>query len=97
LPLLVWVALLAGCGDGEGADVSCNLQECTVTFQRGVEASASVFGLEAKLVKVQDGWVTLEIGGTTITVAVGGETEGVRVREVTSEKVVVAIPHGIAG
>lgn len=97
LPLVVSAALLAGCGGGEGVDVACGLQECTVTFPRGVEASASVFGVEAKLIKVENGWVTLEIGGTTLTVPVGGETEGVQVREVTSDKVVVAIPHGIAG
>jgi hypothetical protein len=97
LPLVLSAVLLAGCGDGDGAQVSCNLQECTVTFPRGVEASASVFGVEAKLVEVRNGWVTLEIGGTTVTVPVGGEAEGVRVREVTSDKVVVAIPHGIVG
>jgi hypothetical protein len=56
-----------------------------------------VFGVEAKLVEVRDGWATLEVGGTTVTVPVGGEAEGVRVREVTSDKVVVVIPHGIAG
>ncbi|MBX6749384.1 MAG: hypothetical protein IRY85_06850 [Micromonosporaceae bacterium] len=97
MPLVLSAALLAGCGDGDGVDVACGLQECTVTFPRGVEASASVLGVEAKLVSVQDGWVTLEIGGTTVTVPVGGEAEGVQVREVTSEKVVVAIPHGLLG
>lgn len=97
LPLLLSAALLAGCGDGEGTDVSCNLQECTVTFQRGVDASASVFGLEAKLVEVRDGMVTLDIGGNTVTAPAGGEAEGVSVREVTDQHVVVVIPHGIAG
>jgi hypothetical protein len=91
------VALLAGCGDEEGSDVDCNLQECTVTFQRGVDASASVFGVEAKLVEVKDGMVTLDIGGNSVTVPVGGEAEGVQVREVTAENVVVVIPHGVGG
>ena len=97
LPLLLSAVLLAGCSDGESTDVSCNLQECTVTFQRGVDASASVFGLEARLVEVRNGMVTLDIGGNTVTVPVGGEAEGVRVREVTNENVVVVIPHGFAG
>jgi len=95
--VLLSAALLAGCSDGEGTDVNCNLQECTVTFQRGVDASASVFGVEAKLISVQDDMVTLDIGGNTVTVPVGGEAEGVTVREVTSENVVVVIPHGAAG
>ena len=97
LPLLLAVALLAGCSDGKGADVSCDLQECTVNFQRGVEASAKVFGLEAKLVAVKDGMVTLDIGGNRITVPANGESEGVHVREVTDSNVVVVIPHNIAG
>ncbi|GAA1786649.1 hypothetical protein GCM10009682_06040 [Luedemannella flava] len=97
MPLLFAFALLAGCSDGEGTDVNCNLQECTVTFQRGVEASANVFGLEAKLVAVEDGMVTLDIGGNRITVPTDGDAEGVRVREVTKENVVVVIPHNIAG
>lgn len=97
MPLLLSAALLAGCGGGEGTDVDCNLQECTVTFQRGVDASASVFGLEAKLTEVQDGVVTLDIGGNTVTVPAGGEAEGINVREVTDEHVVVVIPHNVAG
>src|SRR5688572_29916235 len=87
LPLLLSAALLTGCGDSEGADVDCNLQECTVTFQRGVDASASVFGVEAKLKDVKDGVVTLDIGGSEISVPAGGEAEGVEVREVTDEHV----------
>jgi hypothetical protein len=97
LPLALGAALLAGCGGGEGTDVNCNLQECTVTFQRGVDASASVFGVEARLVGVQDGMVTLEIAGGNVTVPVNGEPEGVQVREVTEEQVVVVIPSGITG
>ena len=97
MPLLLSVGLLAGCSDSDGTDVDCNLQECTVTFQRGVDASASVFGLEAKLVEVKDGTVTIDIGGNTVTAPVGGEAEGVEVREVTDEHVVVVIPHGATG
>lgn len=97
LPLLLSTALLAGCSDGEGTDVDCNLQECVVTFQRGVEASASVFGLEAKLVEVKEGLVTLDIGGNQITVPASGQSEGVQVREVTDEKVTVVVPYTIGG
>jgi hypothetical protein len=97
LSLLLSAAVLTGCSRGEGADVNCNLQECTVTFQRGVDASASVFGVEAELTGVQDDVVTLNIGGNTVTVPVGGEAEGINVREVTDEQVVVVIPHDVAG
>jgi hypothetical protein len=94
VPLAFGAALLTGCGgDSEGADVNCNLQECTVTFQRGVEASARVFGVEARLVEVQDGTVTIDIAGNNLTVPANGEAEGVQVREVTDEQVVVVIPH----
>lgn len=97
LPLLLSTALLAGCSDGKGTDVDCNLQECVVTFERGVDASASVFGLEAKLVEVKDGTVTVDIGGNEITVPASGQSEGVQVREITDAKVVVVVPHNIAG
>ncbi|GAA1768064.1 hypothetical protein [Luedemannella helvata] len=68
-----------------------------MTFQRGVEASAKVFGLEAKLVAVEDGMVTLDIGGNRITVPANGDSEGVQVREITEKNVVVVIPHNVAG
>ncbi|MFC7245652.1 hypothetical protein ACFQO7_24525 [Catellatospora aurea] len=98
LPLLLSTALLAGCGgDGEGTDVDCSLQECVVTFQRGVDASASVFGLKAELVEVKDGMVTVDIGGNQVTVPASGQSEGVSVREVTDEKVVIVVPYTIAG
>jgi hypothetical protein len=95
LPLLLTAALLAGCGDGQ--DVDCDLQQCTVTFQRGVEASVNVFGLEAELVEVQNGAVVLDIGGNRLTVPMTGDSEGVQVSEVTDDRVVVVIPHNIAG
>jgi hypothetical protein len=97
VPLAFGAALLAGCGDDNGADTSCNLQECTVTFPRGADASASVFGVEARLVGVRDNQVTLEIGGNNITVPVNGESQGIQVREVTNDRVVVVIPHDLGG
>ncbi len=94
VPLALGAALLTGCGgDGEGADVNCNLQECTVTFQRDMDASASVFGVEARLVGVHDDVVTIDIAGNSLTIPANGEAEGVQVREVTEEQVVVVIPH----
>lgn len=97
LPMLTGAVLLAGCGgDGEGADVDCGLQECTVTFDRGVDAQASVFGLDVKLVKVDGQDVTLDVGGNSVTVPAGGQSEGIAVREVTADTVVVVVSHNVA-
>jgi hypothetical protein len=67
---MLGLAFLAGCS-GEGSDTSCGLDACTVTFDRGVEAKASVLGVEAKLVSAQDDTVTLEVAGEQITLTVG--------------------------
>ncbi len=95
LPLLS-ITLLAGCSDGKGTDVDCDLQQCAVTFQRGVSASASVFGMEVELVEVKDSLVTVTIGGNEITLPVSGDGQGLHVRELTEEQVVVVFPHNIA-
>lgn len=88
--------LLTGCG-GEGTDVNCSLNDCTVTFDRGVDASASVLGVGVKLESVQNGQVTLDIEGNAIQVPVNGEAEAqagglqFRIDSVTEDKVVVKV------
>jgi hypothetical protein len=88
--------LLAGCGS-EGADVNCSLNDCTVTFDRGVDASASVLGVDVKLDSVQNDQVTLNIEGNDIQVPVGGEAEAqagglqFRVDSVTDDKVIIKV------
>lgn len=87
---------LTGCG-GQGSDVSCSLDKCTVTFDRGVDASASLLGVDVKLKSVRDGQVTLDVGGQDVTVPVGGDAQAqaggltFRVDSVTDDKVVVKV------
>src|SRR5688500_5641979 len=47
--LALGAAVLAGCSS-EGARTDCGLDACTVTFDRGVDASANILGVEAKLI-----------------------------------------------
>ncbi|WP_018657225.1 hypothetical protein [Actinomadura flavalba] len=101
LPFLALpLATVAACG-GENASTSCDLNACTVTFQRGVQASASILGVKAELVGVQGNMVTLRIAGQQITVPRGGEGEAegfnVAVQSVTAEQVVVRVDHGAGG
>ncbi|HEX5742147.1 MAG TPA: hypothetical protein VFY17_11435 [Pilimelia sp.] len=65
----VAVGVLTGCG-GTNSDTNCNLSSCTVTF-RGVDASASVLGVEAKVVRIQGEQVTMSLGGQEATLSVG--------------------------
>ncbi|GAA3976883.1 hypothetical protein GCM10023085_69130 [Actinomadura viridis] len=98
LPLLLLpLGALAACSS-ENAQTDCTVNACTVTFDRGVEASASILGVKAELVSVQGQNVTMRIGGQQITVPAGeGEqAEGfnVSVQSVTQENVVVKISNG---
>ncbi|QFG25954.1 hypothetical protein [Actinomadura sp. WMMB 499] len=97
LPLvLLPFGAVAACG-GTNTETDCGVNSCTVTFDRGVEASASILGVEAELVSVEGETVTLAIEGNNITVPVGDqqpeEAEGfdVSVKSVTQEQVVVEI------
>ncbi|NVI87307.1 hypothetical protein [Actinomadura sp. BRA 177] len=94
---LLPLGALAACG-GENSRTSCNVNSCTVTFDRGVDASASILGVEAELVRVQGQMVTLKVAGQTVTVPVGeGEQEAegfnVSVQSVTQDNVVVKISN----
>lgn len=98
LPLvLLPLGAVAACG-GENSTTDCGVNSCTVTFDRGVDASASILGVKAELVKVQGQMVTLKVAGQTVTVPVGeGEqAEGfnVSVQSVTKDNVVVKISSG---
>ncbi|WP_067795727.1 hypothetical protein [Actinomadura formosensis] len=100
LAVLPFLALslgaVAACG-GENSKTSCDVNSCTVTFDRGVDASASVLGVKAELVSVQGETVTLKIAGQTVTVPVGDgeQAEGftVSVQSVTKDNVVVKISN----
>ncbi|WP_433324918.1 hypothetical protein [Spirillospora sp. CA-294931] len=96
--ILLPLAAVAACG-GENSKTDCNVNSCTVTFDRGVDANASILGVKAELVKVEGEKVTLKVGDATVTVPVGDgqqEVDGfdVSVQSVTKEKVVVKISNG---
>lgn len=97
--LLAFGALTA-CG-GEGSSTKCSIDSCTVTFDRGVDAKASILGIDAELVGVQGDQVTLRVGGQTVTVPRGGEQQAdgfdVSVQSVTKDQVVVKIAHSGGG
>ncbi|MEV6324880.1 hypothetical protein AB0M45_27405 [Nocardia sp. NPDC051787] len=87
--------------EGQGTKTDCAVSGCTVTFDRGVDAKASILGIEAKLVAVNGNVVTLSVAGQELTVPVG-ETQSadgrtVTVQEVTNDKVVVKLSTGITG
>jgi len=93
--LALAAAVLSGCSS-EGASTDCGLDQCTVTFDRGVEAQASVLGIDAKLVSAEGDQVTLDIGGEQLTLTVGqGGTEvaglNVTLESVTDANVVVKL------
>lgn len=61
------LALLTGCGD----DVSCGLDQCTVTIQRQTDAKVEVLGVEAKFVSADENTVTLDVAGEQIQLTKG--------------------------
>jgi hypothetical protein len=68
LVALLLAASLAGCSSD---NVSCGTDQCTVTIDRKVDASASVLGVEAKFVSATAGTVTLEVAGKQVTLTKG--------------------------
>jgi hypothetical protein len=88
---------VAACG-GENSNTDCSLNACTITFDRGADASASVLGIKAELVAVNGNQVTLKVGGQRLTVPVGdsGQSDGfnVSVQSVTKDNVVIRISQG---
>ncbi|NBE84306.1 hypothetical protein [Micromonospora rubida] len=84
--LALGVTLLAGCSS-EGASTDCGLDACTVTFDRGVEASATILGVEAKLVGAQGDQVTVEVAGEQLSLTVGQQATEVGGFAVTLDSV----------
>lgn len=87
---------VAGCSSDAG-NVSCNLNNCTVTLNQGVDADVSVLGAKVKLVSASNGQVVLEVGGNRVTLPVG-DNQGtdigglnIRVSEVTNAKVTLVV------
>ena len=61
------LATLAGCSE----NVDCGVDQCTVTLERGVDASANVLGVEAKVIGVDGDRVTVEVAGEQVQLTVG--------------------------
>ncbi|WP_054813583.1 hypothetical protein [Nocardia arizonensis] len=85
--------------EGPGSRTDCHVDGCTIVFDRGVDARASVLGVDAKLVAVNGNTVTIEVAGQQVLVPVGesrpADGMDVSVREVTDQQVVVRISTGI--
>lgn len=99
--LTLGAALLAGCSS-EGASTDCGLDACTVTFDRGVEANASILGVEAKLVGAQGDQVTVEVAGEQLTLTVGQQATEVgavqvSLDSVTDQQVVIRVARNPNG
>lgn len=60
--------LLTGCSSD---NVSCGLDQCTVTIDRETNASASVLGVEAKFISADANTVTLDVAGEQISLTKG--------------------------
>ncbi|SCL54478.1 hypothetical protein GA0070603_1811 [Micromonospora chersina] len=93
--LALGVALLAGCSS-ENASTDCGLDACTVTFDRGVEASATILGVEAKLVGAEGDQVTVEVAGEQLSLTVGQQAAqaggfSVTLDSVTDQQVVIRV------
>ena len=87
---------VAGC---TSENASCTTDSCTVKLDRGVDAKASVLGVDVTLIEVKNEQVVVEVGGTRATLpATGAQTEvggfTVKVNGVTSEQVVLDISRG---
>ncbi|AGL19607.1 hypothetical protein [Actinoplanes sp. N902-109] len=71
---VLFLGLLAGCSND---NVSCGVDQCTVTIDRSVDASVSVLGVEAKFVSADQNTVTLDVAGEQITLTKGQQAVGV--------------------
>ncbi|TDB89342.1 hypothetical protein E1091_14785 [Micromonospora fluostatini] len=99
--LALGVALLTGCSS-EGASTDCGLDQCTVTFDRGVEANATILGIETRLVGAEGDQVTVEIAGERLSLTVGQQaTEvagfAVTLDSVTEEQVKIRVSRNPEG
>ncbi|MBF6213272.1 hypothetical protein IU433_24375 [Nocardia puris] len=85
--------------EGAGTRSECDVSGCLVTFTRGVDAKASILGVDAELVAVQGNLVTLRVAGQELNIPAGEtrEAEGldVAVQEVSEEKVVIKFSTGL--
>lgn len=97
--LVVPVGVTACTVDGPGSTAECHVDGCTITFTRGVDAKASVLGIDVELVSVDGNMVTLGIAGKNVLVPMGEPQSAdgfdIAVTEVTDQQVVVRISTGV--
>ncbi|WP_328460175.1 hypothetical protein OHA21_29120 [Actinoplanes sp. NBC_00393] len=77
------LALLTGCSE----DVSCGLDQCTVSIARETNASVNVLGVEAKFVSADENTVTLDVAGEQIQLTKGQQAVDVGGLQVQLESV----------
>jgi hypothetical protein len=97
--LLTPLAAASCSSQGAGYKSDCEVSGCTVTFDRGVNAKASVLGIDAELVAVNGNTVTMKVGGQEVSIP-AGQTQpadglNATVQEITGDKVVVRLATGI--
>lgn len=97
--LLTPLAGAACSSEGAGYKSECQVDGCTVTFTRGVNAKASVLGIDAELVAVNGNTVTLKVGGQQVDLPMG-QTQPANglsgtVQEITDDKVVIRLNTGV--
>lgn len=95
--LALGLAVLTGCSS-EGASVDCGIDACIVTFDRGVEASVNILGVEARLIGVEGDLVTIEVAGERLSLtrdqqAVQVAGVWVSVHSANSEQVAIRVSH----
>ena len=87
-------ALLVGCSS-EAASTDCGLDQCTVTFNRGVEGNVNVIGVDTRFIGANGDHVTIEVAGERLSLTVNQTTEvaglSVSVASVTDTQVAVRI------
>ncbi|GAA2538582.1 hypothetical protein GCM10010435_02280 [Winogradskya consettensis] len=81
---ILGLGLLTGCSSD---NVSCGLDQCTVTIDRTVNASANVLGVEAKFLSADQNTVTMEIAGEQIQLTKGQQAVEVAGLQVTLDSI----------
>ncbi len=86
--------LALGCTtSSKDTTVSCTVDSCTATFDRGVNATASILGVDVRLVAADGRNVTVDVAGKQLVVPVDGSQQAgglsVAVEKVTDQQVVL--------
>lgn len=88
---------LAGCG-GEGSSTDCSLTQCTVTLDRSGDSTASILGIEVRLVGVSGDEATLDVAGRQLRLQVDQQAQiagfQVSLQELTEQQAVVRVSQG---